>query len=132
LLWQEIVAFRGDWQKPTVDVSPHPESGFEIRISGLVGRRRPVEIDHPSRYMVLDPESRTDEISGWEKDQPLPPLRYRVWFGELAFRNTTFAIDEGFAHGSPIPIPIVFTQVVGCDGTDNRRDNGVRFVADPT
>jgi hypothetical protein len=85
----ELVAFKGDQQQATVDVSPQGE-GFAVRRSGLVSRRRPVEIDHSSRYVILDPEARAREMNCWEQDRPLPPFHYGVSFVELAFRNTTF------------------------------------------
>ncbi len=124
LLWGVLVAFTAERQKLIVDVSPD-EEGFSVRISGLVGRRRPVEIDHESRYLVLDPESRASELARWEQDEQLPPFCFQVSFTDLAFRNTTFAIDEGFWHQNAIPIPVVFTRV----GRAEPRP-GVRFVAD--
>ena len=45
--------------------------------------------------------------------------------GTAAFRNTTFAVDDGFFHHSPIPIPVVFTRV----GTAPANPR-VRFVPD--
>jgi hypothetical protein len=125
LLWEDLVAFQGDRQAPTVDVSPQ-DGGFAVRISGLVGRRRPVEVDHESRFFLLDPEARAPEVSGWEQDRPLPPLRYDVPFAELAFRNTTFAARGRFRHRNAIPIPVVFTQAGKAEPND-----GVRFLADP-
>jgi hypothetical protein len=125
LLWEDLVAFKGDQQKATVDVSPQGE-GFAVRLSGLVGRRRPVEIDHSSRYIVLDPEARARELNCWEQDRPLPPFQYGVSFAELAFRNTTFVGDEGFRHHNAIPIPVVFARV----GRAEMRE-GVQFLADP-
>jgi hypothetical protein len=107
----ELMAFCGDRQKPTVDVSLFSRQSFAVRISGLVGRRRPIETDDESRYFVFDPESHPAEPALWEQDQPLLPLVYELSFAELAFRNTTFAIDDGFWHQNAIPIPVVLTRV---------------------
>ncbi len=125
LLEDELLAFQGNRQKPSVDVRP-TEEGFSVRLSGLVGRRRPIEIDHESRYLVLDPESRPASAELWEQDQPLPPLLFSVSFPELVFSNTTFAINEGFWHQNSIPIPVVFSRV-----GKGEPQEGVRFRARP-
>jgi hypothetical protein len=116
-----LVAFLGKWQKPVIDVSP-TGGGFDVRITGLVGRQRPVEA--ADEYFILDPPARADERAGWEKDQPLPPFRCGVSLLEAAFHNTTFAIDDGFCHQNPIPIPVVFARV-----GKGKPQPRVRFVA---
>jgi hypothetical protein len=119
---EHLIAFRGRDQRPLVDMIPH-SGGFAARITGLEGRRRAVGI---GRYDVqLDPESREQDAKAWEADHPLPPLRCNVPLARLAFRNTTFAIDDGFWHRNAIPIPVVFTRV-GSGPPDAK----VRFVAE--
>jgi hypothetical protein len=108
LLYNDMIAFRTDDQHPRIDVSP-TETGFAVRITGLVGRRRPVKND--DHYTELDPADRVAEVPAWEQDQPLPAIRYALSLLTLPFRNTTFAVDEGFWHGNGIPIPVVFTRV---------------------
>jgi hypothetical protein len=124
ILTGDLVAFQCDRQKPIVDVKPGAR-GFAVRISGLVGRVRPVETDNESRYFVLDPQARASEVKSWEQDKLLPPICFGVHFAELAFRNTTFAVDDGFWHHNAIPIPVVFTQM----GTAEP-GKSVRFVPD--
>jgi hypothetical protein len=106
--FSNVLAFHADRQRPVVDISPKGQS-FDIRITGLVGRRRPLEIE--DEYFVLDPEARAAEVSAWEHDQLFPPIRLSIELADLAFRNTTFAVDDGFWHHNAIPIPVVFTRV---------------------
>jgi hypothetical protein len=106
------LAFRGRGQKFTVDLALSEEKEHVIvRVNGLVGRRRPVEIDHESRYIALDPPDRAEERNAWKRDAPIPSLVYALYWWELLARNTTFAVDDGFFHGNPIPIPVVFRRV---------------------
>jgi hypothetical protein len=123
-LLSDVVAFHADGQRATVDVRPG-EDGFSVRVKGLVGRKRPVEPQ--DSFYVLDPAGRAAEVPAWEHEQPLPPILFGIRFLDLAFRNTTFAVDEGFWHNNTIPIPVVFTRV----GKGEPRP-GVRFVADRT
>jgi hypothetical protein len=118
--WDALVAFPGH-QALTVDVAPL-EQDFAVRIKGLVGRRRPVTLDRD--YIELDPADRAKEVGLWSKDAPLPPVFFTVPMYDLIFRNTTFAVDDGFWHKNAIPIPVVFTRV----GRGKPRD-GARFVA---
>jgi hypothetical protein len=122
LLYHDMIAFRTDDQHLLVDVSP-TATGFEVRITGLVGRRRPVK--NEDHYTELDPEDRAAEVSAWDHDQPLPGIRYSISLLDLCFRNTTFAVDEGFWHGNAIPIPVVFTRV-----GKGEPNPGIRFVPD--
>ena len=120
-LSNELLAFPGE-QRPRVDIAIGEEARkFQVRMTGLVGRRRPVNLDRD--YIVLDPEDRAGERSLWERDVPLPPLVFTIPLHDLVFRNTTFAVDDGFWHRNPIPIPVVFSRV----GHDEPRA-GVRFL----
>jgi hypothetical protein len=104
----DLLAFHTEHQRPLVDVNLRG-SCFDIRITGLVGRRRPITVE--DEYFVLDPAARAAEISGWEKDQLLPPIRFSLPVLDLALRNTTFAVDDGFSRDNAIPIPVVFTRI---------------------
>jgi hypothetical protein len=122
LLYNDLVAFHTDDQHPRLDVSPDG-TGFAVRLTGLIGRRRPVLWG--DYYIELDPEARKDEVPGWDHDQPLPGIRFSVSLLDLCFRNTTFAVDEGFWHGNAIPIPVVFTRI-----GKGKPNPGIRFVPD--
>jgi hypothetical protein len=123
LLGDALIAFHANGQQALVDVIPDDKE-FLIRIRGLVGRRRPFEVAVDDA-ILLDPEARRAESAAWERDQELPPIRYSLSLRDLAFRNTTFAVDEGFWHGNAIPIPVVFTRV----GKSKKR-TPIRFVPD--
>jgi hypothetical protein len=111
-LGDEVVAFHGRGQKFTVELALSKDRDRVIvSVTGLIGRRRPVETDHESRYVVLDPPDRAAEHTSWKRDQPLPPLIYPLSPWDLAQRNTTFAVDDGFWHNNPVPIPVVFRRV---------------------
>jgi hypothetical protein len=116
-----LLAFPGD-QRPIIDIAIGEEARkFRVRMTGLLGRRRPAEISR--EYITLDPEGRAGERTRWEADAPLPPLVFTVGLHDLIFRNTTFAVDDGFWHRNPIPIPVVFSRV----GRDTPTQ-GVRFI----
>ena len=110
LLLDHLIAFHANGQQPIVDIYLC-EKAFDICITGLVGRRRPVECDFESRYVVLDPAARPAEVTGWETDQVLPPICFTIALSDLAFRNTTIAVDDGFWRDNVIPIPVVFTRI---------------------
>jgi hypothetical protein len=113
LLERDLIAFEGDEQRPLIDINATGDV-VAVRIRGLVGRRRPILLEEYSNddpYLVLDPPERASEATAWEDDQPLPPLCFSMSLLDLAFRNTTFAIDDGFWHRNAIPIPIVFTRI---------------------
>jgi hypothetical protein len=122
LLNSDLFAFLANGQRPSVDVCLGATE-FVVRITGLVGRRRPVQTDR--YYIEIDPPARAGESAAWEQDRPLPPLRFTIPFVDLAFRNSTFSVDDGLWHRSTIPIPVVFTRVGrGEPGT------GITFVPD--
>jgi hypothetical protein len=105
----ELVAFRGE-QRPVIALARGEDArDVVVCITGLVGRRRPVEIDHD--YILLDPAARQAERVRWDQDARLPPIVYQMPLGALLFRNTTFAVDDGFWHHNAIPIPVVFSRV---------------------
>ena len=110
LLCDDLIAYRAYGQRPLVEISANDKE-FVVRITGLVGRRRPVECDFESRYFVLDPIARAADTSAWETDGLLPPIGFTIQGSDLAFRNTTFAVDDGFCRDNTIPIPVVFTQI---------------------
>jgi hypothetical protein len=112
ILADEVIAFQGTGQKLTIDVGLGGSEGqVQVRIAGLVGRRRPIEIDYFSPYVVLDPPERRVNRKRWEEDHPLPVVVYKADFLKLAFHNTSFAVDDGFWHGNAIPIPVVFRLI---------------------
>jgi hypothetical protein len=92
------VSVRFDGQKPRFDILPGPQ----VRLRGLTGFRRPVQSE--------------DEYTDWKTrdrpwpviEEPLPPIVFEMRPGRLLFRNTTFAIDDGFWHHNDLPIPVVF------------------------
>jgi hypothetical protein len=110
LLWEDAVAFQGDGQRLSIDVGIGSIE-LQVRIKGLVARRRPIEKDESTPYVVLDPPEQPFEASSWERDALLPPITFTLDFLKLAFRNTSFAIDDGFWHHNPIPIPVVFRRI---------------------
>jgi hypothetical protein len=120
----DLIAFHGSGQKVSIDVGVG-KGGLVVRISGLVGRRRPIEVASADKYVILDPQPRAAEVPGWDHEQPLPPLVYSLPVADLAFHNTTFAVDDGFWHQSAIPIPVVFQRVGTTEPTE-----GVVFVPD--
>src|SRR5262249_11266249 len=119
-----LVAFHGTGQKVSIDIGAG-EGRLAVRISGLAGRRRPSEIASEDKYVILDPHPRAAEVPGWDHEQPLPPLIYSFPVADLAFHNTTFAVDDGFWHQSAIPIPVVFQRVGTADPVEE-----VSFVPD--
>src|SRR5262249_41829463 len=94
-LLDDLAAFRGDGERPLGGMAP-AGGEFTVRVTGLVGRRRPVKVE--DRFLELDPADRAAEASAWDQDAPLPPVSFRVPLLDLIFRNTTFAVDEGFWH----------------------------------
>ncbi len=120
LMGDHLVAFLGRGQHPLVDIKPLPR-GFAVRMTGLIGRRRAV--GRGRDFSDLDPDDRPFEPPAWDEDLLLPAVNFLVPMAALVFRNTTFAVDDGFWHRNAIPIPVVFTRV----GTATP-DPHVRFV----
>jgi hypothetical protein len=121
LLDHDLIAFHASGQRPLIDVAPTGQ----VRIRGLIGRQRPFTLT--DGQVDLFPPDRPLDVPAWENDHLLPPICHQVSLPDLCFRNTTFAVDEGFWNGNAIPIPVVFTRVG--KGEPNA---GIRFVPDAT
>jgi hypothetical protein len=77
-----------------------------VRVRGLVGFRRRVEIDHEGQCVVWGEGNPGEVVEG-----PLPGVVFGVEASRLLFRNTTFAVDDGFWHRNDVPIPVRFDRL---------------------
>jgi hypothetical protein len=111
ILHEDAIAFHGKAQHFLIDVGISGGTDVQVRLTGLVGRHRPLEIDYQSPYIVLDPAERFAETARWREDKPLPPILFQIDFRKLAFHSTSFSVDDGFWHGNGIPIPVVFRRI---------------------
>lgn len=109
-------------QRPTFDVARVDENLFLVQVSGLVGTWHALRYDEEGRHLAAEPGPQ--EEGG--KEQPLAPLVYELACHHLLFRNTSFAVDDGFWHQNDIPIPLVFRRA----GGEAAPQEGVRFVPD--
>src|SRR5262249_32022836 len=76
-----------------------------VCVKGLSGFRRQVQTDDESQCVVWvegNPSVVTEE--------PQRGVVFAVEPGRLLFRNTTFAVDDGFWHHNDLPIPVVFDR----------------------
>jgi hypothetical protein len=108
VLARHLIAFHGEEQRPLFDLCPLGDV-IRVRLRGLVGRCRPIQSDGTD--FDLNPAPDAEEVTSWEQDHELPPVCFSVALLDVVFRNTTFAVDEGFWHGNAIPIPVVFTRI---------------------
>jgi hypothetical protein len=104
----QAVAVVGADSSPRFDVAGHGQS-LLVRVTGLSGARWPLEIISEEEYAGLEDKARGRSL----ELGPLPPLYYRLSAGPLLFRNTTFAVDDGFWHRNDLPIPVLFERVEG-------------------
>jgi hypothetical protein len=94
-------------QRPVYDVTDAGEKRtLLVRVSGLTGRCYPARVD-ASHYFDVDVSKHTEE------EVPIPPIVFELAPRHLIFRNTTFAVDDGFWHDNDLPIPLVFRRVPG-------------------
>jgi hypothetical protein len=99
------VAIVGTGQRPRYDVA----SDGLVRVTGLTGVRWPLEVIAAEEYAGLAKEALGQSV----EEKALPPLVYHLDFRHLLFRNTTFAVDDGFWHRNDLPIPMLFERVEG-------------------
>jgi hypothetical protein len=112
------VAVVGADSSPRFDLAGYGHK-LLVRVTGLTGASWPLELIYEEEYAGLAEEARERSL----ELGPLPPLYY--WFSAraLLFRNTTFAVDEGFWHRNDLPIPVLFERVKG----QGKPQPGVRY-----
>jgi hypothetical protein len=94
--------------RPRFDVAGH-SGGLVVRLTGLSGVCWPLKVDYQNDYVDLVEEAYGRSV----EEGPLPPIIYRLGCDHLPFRNTTFAVDDGFWHHNDLPIPLLFDRVEG-------------------
>jgi hypothetical protein len=94
--WAVSIPFDG--QRPRFDLT----AWKDVRVRGLVGYRRRVKMD----FRQLEFEWDDPGPGATVLMESLPPIVFNA--RELLFRNTTFAVDDGFWHHNDLPIPVVF------------------------
>jgi hypothetical protein len=93
-----------------------------VRVTGLTGVRWPLTVNPQDEYAGL-----TEECLGKPRQEgPLPPLVYQIDIADLLFRNTTFAVDDGFWHLNDLPIPLLWERIEG----KGEPQDGVRYYPD--
>jgi hypothetical protein len=80
---------------------------IDVRASGLIGCRRAIDLENVEGFTTWKPE----QPPGGLREEELPPIAFRMSYPDLLFRNTTFAIDDGFWHRNDLAIPIVFERL---------------------
>jgi hypothetical protein len=107
LVGEWAVSIRFANQKPRFDLfGGSYRLGVQVR--GLVGYRRPIELENHQGLITWKPDQQAELV-----EEELPPIAFQMDYEELLFRNTTFAVDDGFWHGNDLPIPIVFERLLG-------------------
>src|SRR5205823_6757400 len=106
----------------TFDVARAGENVFLVQVSGLVGTWHRLRYYEEDRHLAAEPGPQEEGA----REQPVAPLVYELAFHHLLFRNTTFAVDDGFWHNNDIPIPLVFCRGPGAGAPQE----GVNFVPD--
>jgi hypothetical protein len=98
--------------------------GYRVRVqaSGLVGYRRAINLDNEQGFMTWVPDAQSAGL----REEELPPIVFDMADADLLFRNTTFAVDDGFWHQNDLPIPIVFERL----DTRAEPQEGVQFRPD--
>src|SRR5262249_10454129 len=99
LLQDDAISLRWEEQSPRFDLLA--DGG--VRLRGLRGLRRRIETLPADEMVILPAEPPPTGV-----EEELPPVVFSVETISLLFRNTTFAVDDGFWHHNDLPIPVIF------------------------
>jgi hypothetical protein len=101
--WAVSVCFAN--QKPRFALFAGPR--VEVQASGLVGYRRAIHLENEHGFITWRAEQPSDGL----RQEELPPIIFEMSHADLLFRNTTFAVDDGFWHMNDLPIPVIFDRL---------------------
>ena len=106
LLVDEAASIYFDRQQPRFSLLWADHRPLWVVVRGLTGFRRQVAVGHDSQVVVWV-EGNPTEAS----EKAMRGVVFGVEPKHLLFRNTTFAVDDGFWHHNDLPIPVVFDRL---------------------